>query len=157
MNRHWYKFALDKAEEVMPSLEPDDRDSLKQGIEFLVQGQMLAQTEPERAAEDLIAGAFLIGTCVAYTDSTRAFLRGPAFSGVLSGKARHVEAEETWLPHALELAGAIQAETGGLVQARLAEEIVARWSLKIHCPETQLVKAISRWQRDGKLAKRNKR
>lgn len=76
--------------------------------------------------------------------------------GKASGKARRDEAEQTWQPHALDVAIEIQAEDPSIIQISLAEKIKSRWRLKIHCPKSQLVKAISRWQQEGKLAPRKK-
>jgi hypothetical protein len=75
--------------------------------------------------------------------------------GKITGKLLREEAEEMWQPHALELAREIQAERP-LAQLDLAEEIPLRWRKSIHCPKSQLVKALSRWQNEGKLARLNK-
>jgi hypothetical protein len=75
-------------------------------------------------------------------------------AGKASGKARRDEAEQTWQPHALSLAIEIQAEDSGILQINLKKQIESRWRLKIPCPRSQLIKAISRWQREGKLARR---
>jgi hypothetical protein len=76
--------------------------------------------------------------------------------GIKSGEARRAEAEETWKPHALKLAIAIRKEHKAISQVDLAGEIKLRWTLVIGCPKTQLVPAISKWEQDGDLAKRNK-
>jgi hypothetical protein len=157
----WYKFVLEIAERALadPSTELSDRYSVKQGAELLVQAQMLRQQDPAaspRAMEMAIEGTFWIIACTTFTDSMRDFFHSKKFSGILSGLSRRAEAEEGWLPHALELAVDIQAEAPGISQADLEKAIPSRWRLKIHCPKSQLRKAISRWVREGKLAKRNR-
>jgi hypothetical protein len=76
--------------------------------------------------------------------------------GKASGAARHTEAEEGWKPHALELAKQGRAEQSGITQADLADEIQTKWRLKIRCPGTQLIPAISGWEKDGTLTRRHK-
>jgi hypothetical protein len=88
--------------------------------------------------------------------ATKAMSDQGSLGGVASGVKRRDEAEQTWQPHALSLAIEIQAKDQGIVQISLKKEIESRWRLKIPCPKSQLIKAISRWQREGKLARRNK-
>lgn len=76
--------------------------------------------------------------------------------GKASGKKRSAETEEFWRPHAHELAIEFGQVRPGITQIELANEIKNAWRLKIHCPETQLIRAISRWEKDGRLPKRNK-
>jgi hypothetical protein len=76
--------------------------------------------------------------------------------GFASGESRRAEAEETWKPHALCLAKKIRQEQPGITQGKLAIEIAERWGLRIHCPKTQFVGAISGWEKTGLLKKRNK-
>jgi hypothetical protein len=77
-----------------------------------------------------------------------------AIAGKISGATRRAEAEQGWRPHALELAQKIQAKGQNLSQFDLARAIEDSWSLKIHCPKSQLAPAIRAWQKQGKLAKR---
>jgi hypothetical protein len=76
--------------------------------------------------------------------------------GKKSGESRQAEAEEGWLPHALELAVKVREEDKGITQIDLAAEIKNRWKLKIRCPRSMLVQAISEWEDEGKLPRRNK-
>ncbi len=79
-----------------------------------------------------------------------------AAGGTSSGKTRRAEAEEGWRPHALKLSIIIRKEDKGITQTSLAAEIKSRWTLKLQCPSSQLIPAISRWEREGKLARRDK-
>jgi hypothetical protein len=75
--------------------------------------------------------------------------------GKKSGKARNKEADETWRPHARELAIKLREENPSISQKDLAKKIHERWRLKIPCPKTtQLVLAIRAWERSGQLPKR---
>jgi hypothetical protein len=76
--------------------------------------------------------------------------------GKASGAARHAEAEEGWKPHALQPAKQGRKEQPGITQAELAHEIKTKWRLKIRCPGTQLIPAISGWEKDGTLTRRHK-
>jgi hypothetical protein len=76
--------------------------------------------------------------------------------GKASGAARHAEAEEGWKPHALQLAKQARKEQPGITQTKLAHEIKTKWRLKIRCPRTQLIPAISGWEKDGTLTRRHK-
>jgi len=76
--------------------------------------------------------------------------------GKASGATRHAEAEEGWKPHALLLAKQARKKQPGITQAELADEIITKWRLKIHCPKTQLIPAISGWEKDGTLTRRHK-
>lgn len=76
-------------------------------------------------------------------------------AGKSSGRVRGETAAQTWKPHALDLAKTIRREQPSIAQTDLKEEIVSRWRQKIHCPETQLIKAISRWENEGELPRRN--
>jgi hypothetical protein len=79
-----------------------------------------------------------------------------ASGGTASGKKRRDEAEEGWKPHALKLAQQARQEQPGITQANLVDEIKIRWRLKISCPGTQLIPAISGWEKDGTLIRRDK-
>jgi len=156
----WYKFVLEIAEKALadPSTELSDRYNVKKGVELLVQAQMLRQQDPAaspRAMEMAIEGTFWIIGCTTFTDSMRDFFHSKKFSGVLSGVARRAEAQEK-LNHALDLAVAIRTEDQSITQFDLEEEIRSRWNSKLRCPR-QLIKPISRWEQEGKLApRRNK-
>lgn len=76
--------------------------------------------------------------------------------GKESGRKRREVIEATWMPHAKELARQIRSEDPSITQANLADRIAERWKLSIHCPETQLIPAIRKWERSGSLAKRDK-
>jgi hypothetical protein len=76
--------------------------------------------------------------------------------GKASGKMRHAEAEEQWKPHAMQLAKQARKDKPGITQAALADEIITKWRLKIRCPGTQLIPAISGWEKDGTLTRRHK-
>lgn len=80
-----------------------------------------------------------------------------SIAGINSGKSRRDEAEETWRTHALNLAITIRGKDKGITQINLAAKIKSSWTLKIHCPESQLISAISQWEREGKLPRRNTR
>jgi hypothetical protein len=153
----WYRYAVETAEKVLsdPSLKSDDRDCLRQAVWLLAQAQLCEQTDPASAAEMRIEGGLRIGAIAFHADSSWAFIRGPKVSGFLSGKARRAKAEEK-LRHAFDLAIAIRAENQSIKQFDLEGEILSRWNSKLRRPK-QLTKAISRWEREGKLApRRNK-
>jgi hypothetical protein len=76
--------------------------------------------------------------------------------GKASGATRHAEAEEGWKPHALQLAKQARKEQPGITQADLADKIKTKWRLRIRCPRTQLIPAISGWEKDGTLTRRHK-
>jgi hypothetical protein len=75
--------------------------------------------------------------------------------GKASGRVRNKEADETWRPHALKLALAARKDNPSSTQKNVAAAITKGWRLKIPCPKTQLLLAIRRWERDGKLPKRS--
>jgi hypothetical protein len=113
------------------------------------------------STEELFAGlistAARLGTLLIDTPTRQALdLRHTAsLRGKKSAKNRRIEAEETWRPHALELAKEVRKNQPAITQGDLACEIKQRWKLKgIRCPETQLVPAIRQWERSGELPKR---
>jgi hypothetical protein len=151
----WYKLVLELVEKVLAesSLPEEGRAALKEGIWLLTQARM--QTNPARAIELSIESTFKIFPRVISHDSMGAYIRSPAFSGVLSGAARRAEAQEKW-NHALDLAVAIRTEDQSIKQFDLEGEILSRWNSKLRRPR-QLTKEISRWEQEGKLApRRNK-
>jgi hypothetical protein len=110
------------------------------------------------ALQKIITGVTLVTFGAAYTEATKNVMnreRATA-AGNASGKIRRSEVEEGWLPHALKLTIAIRDENKAITQSKLAAEIKSRWALKIHCPESQLIQAISRWEGEGKVARRDK-
>ncbi|KAF2990045.1 hypothetical protein OGR47_17510 [Methylocystis sp. MJC1] len=87
--------------------------------------------------------------------------------GKVSARSRRDTAEVTWKPIALELAKEIRSKEPKITQVELAEKIEARWyhrvqkiearlGRKIKCPKTQLIPALSKWEKNGELVKCNK-
>jgi hypothetical protein len=78
--------------------------------------------------------------------------------GKKSEESRRAEAIEGCEDHALKLGVKVREEEDnkGITQIDLATEIKKRWKLKIHCPHSMLVRAISQWEHEGKLPRRNK-
>lgn len=109
------------------------------------------------ALVNVIVGGVMFGSGAIYTDDTkRLILRQPASKGGKeSGKNRRAENEEGWRPRAFSLACKIRDEDKGITQAKLALKIKDRWKLMIPCPESQLIHAISQWEKEGKLPRRN--
>ncbi len=96
-----------------------------------------------------------------YTENARYVFQAPFIeqkseAGRKSVEVRQREIEEGWKPHALQLAREAQAKNSDLSQMDLASEIKTHWRLKIRCPKSQLVKAISKWQALGELHKPNR-
>jgi hypothetical protein len=110
------------------------------------------------ALQKIITGVTLVTFGAAYTEATKNVIdreRARA-AGKASAKIKRSEVEEGWMPHALELAVAIRKEDKAITQVNLAPQIKSRWRLRLKCPESQLILAISRWEREGKLPRRCK-
>jgi hypothetical protein len=110
------------------------------------------------ALQKIITGVTLVSVGAAYAETAKTAIirQWASAAGKISAKFRQAEAEEGWLTHALKLAVAIRTEDKAITQADLAAKIKERWALKIKCPKSQLIPAISRWEREGKLPRRNK-
>jgi hypothetical protein len=75
--------------------------------------------------------------------------------GIKSGEVRRAKAEETWIPHATELAISIRNEPEMLSQDDTALEIAARWKkADVNAPGQKSLKGlISRLEKDGIIPK----
>jgi hypothetical protein len=135
--------AFDELEKIVEPLRACDPDGVNNGFEAIYQ---------------LMSASFAIGVAGAFMKSAKNLFKieRAREHGKKSGEERRKEGEETWRPHARELAREIQAEKPTISQLDLKHEIESRWRLKIHCPKSQLVKAISGWQKDGTLTKPSK-
>jgi hypothetical protein len=81
--------------------------------------------------------------------------KGAKKAGIESGNKRRAKADETWKPHALELARKLREADPNLSQHRLADEISFGWKLDQAAPgHTTLTTFISQLERAGTLARR---
>lgn len=88
---------------------------------------------------------------------SRAKHRSQSENGRLSAQKRARKAEDTWRPIALKLARLARTSNPRTSQEDIASYILHHWSKhsKNSCPKFRtLLKAISSWQRDGKLERR---
>jgi hypothetical protein len=110
------------------------------------------------ALQKIITGVTLVSVGAAYAEATKGAIDRERASeaGKNSGKIRREVADETWRPYALNLAVATRKENKAITQFDLAAKIGSRWALKIPCPKSMLISAISQWEREGSLPKRNK-
>ncbi|HEY8032695.1 MAG TPA: hypothetical protein VIF02_10080 [Methylocella sp.] len=132
--------AFDELEKIVEPLRACDPDGVNNGFEAIYQ---------------LMSASFAIGVAGAFMKSAKNLFKKERARehGKKSGEQRRKDAEITWRPHALELAKRIQAEKPNISQLDLAAEIANRWRLKIPCPKSQLVNAISGWQKVRALAR----
>jgi hypothetical protein len=81
--------------------------------------------------------------------------KGAKKAGIESGNKRRAKADETWKPHALELAQKLREADPGLSQHRLADEISFKWKLDHAAPgHTTLTSFISQLEKAGTLPRR---
>ncbi|TLG75152.1 hypothetical protein [Methylocystis sp. B8] len=110
--------------------------------------------------DDMLVTAMRLGALELTNDKRdriEATRKGRA-AGKRRGAQLSAEAEGMWKPHALQLAQDAQRKDPTLLlQKDLAETIKNGWRLNIHCPTSQLVRAVRAWQREGRLLRRKGR
>lgn len=76
-------------------------------------------------------------------------------AGKKSGKSRKARAENTWKPHALQLAIATRKTNPTLSQESLADKILAKWGQDVQpIGRRSLIDFISQRERTGEIQKR---
>lgn len=119
--------------------------------------------EPEQAItlDDMLVTAMRLGALELSNDRRDKIerTRRARAHGRLRGEQLRAEAEETWQPHALELAQEAQQEDAELVmQSAIIDKITSRWRLKgIKPPKFETLKRFVRAkQQSGELRGRKK-
>jgi hypothetical protein len=149
-------------------LNEDDRNRISSDLEKfqidfaeIIQSQETCNKETVlRVVQHALFIGYAAGVRPEKVDDFRADVEKEASSrfgsrgGEASGVQRKPEANETWKPHALDIAKKSRKEDLNKSQADVAEDIVDQWLLKIPCPKTQLVLTIREWEKKGLLAKR---
>ena len=132
-------------------------EQLMRAVGMIADG--LVTTEVLRASYDLM---FVCADCASRIDrklvprlvrpeiEAEAKKAWQARAGRGGGTFRRREAEETWRPHALDLARKI-CEERPITKDDLVADIRKRWRLKVICPERALENAIRKWEKEGKL------
>ena len=85
-------------------------------------------------------------------------INGAGVGGRASGESRRLEAEQTWKPHALEIALGVRSSNPAVSQERIASQIQKDWRLSIAIPaHSTLRNFISDMEKEQKLPARKKR
>jgi hypothetical protein len=117
--------------------------------------------EPQQAItlDDMLVTAMRLGALELSNDRRDKIerTRRARAHGRLRGEKLRAEADETWQPHALQLAQEAQKDNPALtLQQGIADEIVRRWRLKIKCPKSMLVRFVRAKQQSGELRGRKR-
>jgi hypothetical protein len=114
---------------------------------------------------ELMSEAFMIGSKGTVSDSAKVFFT-PVIEGEMKvklasdhgkkGSVKRRKKAHAWRVYALPLAKQIRATNPTLSQAELKAKIVDQWKCEIGCPTSQLVPAISAWEKSGDLPRRRK-
>jgi hypothetical protein len=114
-----------------------------------------------------MAAAFVVGQHVGFSDARAKKFFQPilmserqssvgASGGKKSGETRRLRAEGVWRAQALELAKSIRSKEPMLTQEKLAAKIEVEWKSETPCRSSMLIQLISKWEKEGKLPRRNK-
>jgi hypothetical protein len=144
----------------------DEDKATRDAIELLLEidyfRRRLQEVQPLGLRDDLHDGVTRLASAAIWLGIKRSaklipFLeeRAKRSEGGKKG-AKSRSGEDTWRPHALELARQIRKENPSLSQKNLAAEIAKGWRLQIDCPKTQLILSTREWERSGELPKRTR-
>jgi len=85
-------------------------------------------------------------------------LNGAGVGGRASGESRRLQADETWKPHALEIALGVRTSNPALSQERVASQIQKDWRLSIPTPAHSTLRSFnSDMVKEQRLPARKKR
>lgn len=137
----------------------DEADAFRRHLQTILSGKSRYQEPALRALARALSFSFYHGGGTAVVRELRA--KGVSVhnsaAGKGSGKARHSTAEETWRPHALELAKESRKQTPSGTLDDVATYILDNWKLKIEPPRREWLKRfISNKTKDDSLPARVK-